>query len=104
LVKFILSILTLLALSSIQVSHALDAPEKPTIIPRISWGANEQFTSVESSYWQEIFTARANYVAPYVSPEVAQKRRDDSRKALNYINQNFSKENTITQKVSYDVE
>lgn len=88
----------------IQVSTANETPEKPTIIPRISWWANEQYTSRESTYWQDILTSRANYVPPYVSPAVVQKRQADYKKAINYINENFSKENTITQKLSYDIE
>jgi len=78
-------------------------PEKPIIIPRASWWANEEFTSRESSYWQKILQGWSDYVAPYVSPEVKKAREEKNIKILNYINENFWKENTVAEREDYDL-
>lgn len=80
----------------------VEAPEKPVIIPRASWGANELYTSRDSSYWQDIIASWNNYVAPYVAPEVKKKREENAKKSLEYINENFAKENTTVETIKLD--
>lgn len=77
-------------------------PTKPEIISRAEWGADEQYTSRESSYWKAILASWENYVPPYVDPEIQKKREERSKKAIDYINENFKEENTVTQKISLD--
>lgn len=83
-------------------SHALEnIPQKPTVVPRASWGANELFTEIDSDYWKAILEARKNTVDTR-SPEKIEEDRDDYEKSINYINDNFAEENTITHVQRYD--
>ncbi|NDK09711.1 N-acetylmuramoyl-L-alanine amidase [Candidatus Gracilibacteria bacterium] len=101
--KFII-LITILLVFGVQGSYALtlQAPEKPLIISRADWGADEQYTSRESSYWVSILERWSKYVAPYVSPEAKKLRDEKNKKTYDYINENFGKQNTITQKLQYD--
>ena len=88
----------------IQVSadEIIPAPEKPIIIPRASWGANELYTSRDSSYWQDIIASWEKYVPPYISPEKKKLQEENAQKAIDYINENFSKENTAVETLKTD--
>ena len=50
---------SLIILLGFQKMYAIEnIPQKPEIIPRESWGANELYTDIESSYWQAILERR----------------------------------------------
>lgn len=87
-----------------QTFGAMEAPEKPLIISREEWWADESFTQVGSSHWQEIFEKRASYVAPYRDPAAAKKSAADYQKSLNYINANFAENYRVTQTLRYDLD
>mgnify|MGYP001221571337 CR=1 FL=1 len=100
--KVLFFLLMFFIFSSVQADTLVEAPEKPTIIPRASWGANELYTSRESSYWQDILESWANYKPPYIDPEVKKKQEEDSKKSIAYINENFAKENTVVETIKKD--
>ena len=74
--------------------------EKPIIILRINWEANELFTSLESTYWQDILEKRMKSTQRKLS---AQEIKDQKR-VIAYINENFSPENTITKTITHDTQ
>ena len=80
----------------------MEEPTAPLIIPRSSWWANELYTSLESTYWDSIIEWRKDWVDSR-SPEKKKKDEDDSKRSIDYINENFSRENTVVEKISYDL-
>ena len=95
------SLLVLLMISN--SAFALTAPEKPIIISRAQWWADETYTQLNSSHWKEILEKRANYVAPYVDPAAAKKSKEDYQKSINYINQNFADNYKVNETLRYDL-
>ena len=77
--------------------------EQPlTIITREQWWANEEFSYIESSYWQDIIERRKNTPQPYISEAKKKKAAQDYIKKINYINENFSPQNTVTERIKFD--
>lgn len=94
---------SLIILLGFQKMYAIEnIPQKPEIIPRESWGANELYTDIESSYWQAILERRKNSVSNETEKQ-KQKREEDYAKSLAFINENFSSQNTATKILRYDV-
>lgn len=87
--------------------HATITPwVKPFIIPRASWWANSQYNSRTDIYWQNIFEARASYVAPERSQaaiDYENKKNEDIEGYLywNFLNQ-FTSQETIKDKENWD--
>ncbi|MCH8518260.1 N-acetylmuramoyl-L-alanine amidase [Candidatus Gracilibacteria bacterium] len=77
--------------------------ENIKIIPRINWEANELFTSLDDVYWKNILEARRNATPRPVNQQLLEEQRLNQARAIEYINENFSRENTITQTVTHDV-
>lgn len=84
------------------ISYQLWYASWPTIITREQWWADETFTHMESSHWQKIIENRKNKVYPVVSKAVRKKQQEDNKKKTDYINENFSDQFTITQKITHD--
>lgn len=100
--KFFITFFIFWLLGTFQNVFALEnIPTKPTIIPRESWGANELYTELSSSYWQNILEKRNNASDNRTQ---AQKEKDarDYEISLKYINDNFSEENTITKQENFN--
>jgi len=94
--KYVLFFLLLLSFWSLHAEYG----ERPLIIPREEWWADEEFNSRESSYWQDILTRRAQ--VPYVAP--SQESIERNQKTNDYLNENFQKHFTTeyTQYYSTD--
>jgi hypothetical protein len=94
---------SLIILLGFQKMYAIEnIPQKPEIIPRESWGANELYTDIESSYWQAILERRKKSISNETEKQ-KQKREEDYAKSLAFINENFSSQNTATKILRYDV-
>ncbi len=100
--KIIFLIFLLLPIRAFSLSQELQEPEKPIIIPRASWGANELYTSIDSEYWKQIIENRGNTPTVYISPEKQKKQAEDYKRTIDYINENFAPENTIVEKIDYN--
>jgi len=99
--KITLLIISLVFLN-FQNLHAIEnIPEKPIIIPRESWWANELYTEVSSSYWKNILEKRRNQTDSR-SPKKKKKDEENYKKSATYINDNFKNENTITLQENFD--
>lgn len=76
-------------------------PEKPEIIPRASWWANDLYGDLNSTYWQNILEARKNYVDPR-SPEQIETAQKNYATSLKYINENFRDEHSVSEVKKFD--
>ncbi len=99
--KIILITFLILPLKVFATPQESQEPERPVIIPRSSWWANELYTSLESSYWKSILEKQKKYQEKKIHDNEKQEK-EKHRKILQYINENFAKQNKITKKVSYD--
>ncbi len=72
------------------------------IISRAEWWADEQYTYIDSTYWQDIIASRSKAQVSNTSPDIAKKRRDDHDKKIAFINENFSQQYTIAHRQRYE--
>lgn len=82
--------------------YAGDIPEKPEIISREEWWADESYTDRNSSYWQEIIAKRNDFQSSNQGTNLTPaqlKAQQDSKKAIDYVNENFSDHFDIDEKI-----
>ena len=83
-------------------SYALEnVYQKPEIISREEWWADELYTDVNSSYWRSIIENRKNRVDTRTE-EQKQKSKENYERSIQYINENFLKENTRVEIKTHD--
>jgi hypothetical protein len=98
----IITLILLISISVYQNAFAINDNESAlTIIPRASWWANSLYNDINSDYWKSILEARANYVAPYSSPENIAAAKEKTQKINNYLNENFSDQFSYQEIVKY---
>lgn len=83
---------------------ALSSPEKPSIIPRSEWWADESYTWLYDTHWTEILEERKKRAAaaPPADPAASSKSKEDYQKSLNYINANYAHNYKVDETVYYD--
>jgi len=80
--------------------------EKPIIIPRESWWANELYNSKTWEYWVNILKKRSEYVAPTRSESQQETTKEKIEKIESYLYGNFldqfTSEETLYSKNDWD--
>lgn len=84
------------------ISVYSEAEQWLTIISRAEWWADEEYTYLESTYWQDIIASRSNAGAANIPADIAKKRADDYDKKISFINENFASQYTIAHRERYE--
>jgi len=93
-----------LSFFSVIASTYAEYGEKPYIISREEWGADEEFWSRESTYWQDILERRSQASSTPQSQETIDYIAEKNAKINNYLNENFSKYFTLDETVYYNTQ
>jgi len=73
------------------------------IISREQWWADEEYTYRDSSHWKEIIESRLEAAEnSTTSEEDRQKSRDVYQQKIDYINENFADQYTITETITHE--
>jgi len=101
--KYIL-VLTLIISILVPIQITADDIWKLPIISREQWWADETYTYRNSSYWQAIIKKRqeTSENAPDIPEEEKQKARDIYKQKIDYINENFSDQYTVTETITHE--
>ncbi len=83
-------------------SPQIFAEDDIVIIPRSEWWANEEYTYLESSYWTDIIKKRNERPASITTPEQRAKAAEIYRQKIEYINQNFAPQYSITETITHE--
>lgn len=80
------------------------AGDKPNIIPRSEWWANDQYNSKESNYWQNILESWSQANTKTVDADIQKIRNEKIEKINSYLYENFEKYFTLDETLHYNFE